>query len=132
MTGPDGPLVPPELARIIVGPLFRHVRDELRTNGGTLRPEIEAFMIAVHRAADTTDNPTMSASGSTTSQPATLTDGFEGSVLCTWDAAQVLECTPRHVRRLCETGELPAQRTRSGWLIQQTDLDRFRHHTENP
>ncbi|WP_352230195.1 helix-turn-helix domain-containing protein [Streptomyces sp. NBRC 14336] len=69
----------------------------------------------------------MSASGSTTSQPATVARGFAGSVLCTWDAARILECSPRHVRRLCQTGDLPAQRTQSGWLIEQSALDTFRH-----
>ncbi|MDX3400066.1 helix-turn-helix domain-containing protein [Streptomyces sp. ME01-18h] len=128
MATDQGAVIPPELARVIVGPLFRHVRTELRTNGGTLRPEVEAFMVAVHRAAELPDEtPAMSASGSTSSQPGTVTSGFEGSVLCTWDAAQVLECSPRHVRRLCETGDLPARRTHGGWLIERAALDTFRH-----
>lgn len=107
-------LVPPHMAAGVFAVLMRHCKTEGDRHGAALSPDMHALLLALHRAA----------SGTPTPAPATV---VTSRVIGVAEAAAVLGCNPRYVRKLCHAGRLPATRITGGWVIEATALDDYRH-----
>ncbi|TDT95334.1 excisionase family DNA binding protein [Streptomyces sp. 846.5] len=122
---PDGAvLVPPAVAGDVLRLVELGLTVRVRADGGELSPAARSLLFALHdanvRYLDGQDALlTMSEFGSSGSaQP---------SVELTVDqAAALLECTPRHVRRLVATGRVSGRRAGWAWLINAASLDGYR------
>lgn len=55
-----------------------------------------------------------------------------GHMITTSEAAAILGLEGSTVRRLCQTGKLPARRTGHTWLISRADLEDFRRIERGP
>ncbi|SFD61803.1 helix-turn-helix domain-containing protein [Streptomyces aidingensis] len=102
----------------------------MRADGGRLSPDAERLLIALHRAAETLDG---SARGTTPAAPGTVDTGEEAAPapLTTGQAADILGCSRRLVRRLAAAGRLRAFRLGRDWLIDPGTLDDYRFGREN-
>jgi len=107
-------VVPRSLAAVVFSAVVLHLDARTRADGGAITPEARTLLRDLHRAA----------SGTTTPAPATV---VTSRVVGVAEAAAVLGCNPRYVRKLCLAGRLPATRNRGGWVIEAHALDDYRH-----
>ncbi|MGW2584529.1 helix-turn-helix domain-containing protein [Streptomyces virginiae] len=131
-TLPNGPrvledgsaTVPPGLAATTFYALWRHLEDQIRTNGGALTPEARALLRALHESAQ---SPAL--------RPATSSEGSvigDGGTLGASEVARALGCSRRWASYLLGSGRLRAWRVGRTWVTTQRDLDRYRFGEEPP
>ncbi|QQM42817.1 helix-turn-helix domain-containing protein [Streptomyces liliifuscus] len=111
-------VVPRSLAAVVFSAVVLHLSDRTRADGGAITPEARTLLRDLHQAASG------AVSGTSTPAPATVDTA---RVMGVAEAADVLGCNPRYVRRLCHAGRIPAQRIPGGWVIERTALDDYRH-----
>lgn len=122
---PDGSvIVPAHLAGPVRRILVRDLAQHVRTDGGTPTAGVRQLVYALSRAEHHHDHAAaMSATGPISAPSPTLE-------ISTAEAAQLMGCTDRHVRRLCRSGVFTARQVGRAWLIDQAAFDTWRYATE--
>lgn len=131
---PDGSvLVPPHIADKVLRLLMIALRTAQRANaGGIPARDVVGILRALHIAAIKDAEQASSASGTEESKSVSVKVrespvlAFPGQWVSCSDAAALLECSPRSVRKACEQGRLPATKTGRQWLITKDALDTYR------
>jgi len=122
--GDGSVVVPPQIAEEVLKVLTHGLIARVRADGGEISPAARRVLFALHDANvryvdQQAEHLPMSELGSSRSTPS--------SVELTVDqAAALLECSPRHVRRLVTTGRVSGRRAGWAWLIDAADLTAFR------
>ncbi|MFD9905887.1 helix-turn-helix domain-containing protein [Streptomyces sp. NPDC059063] len=125
-------IVPPTVAGEVARILFAHLDARARTDGGELSRAARRLLVELQAAAQHTDHPPAfesdtapfesAATGSTPPEPGTVRVPVA-------EAAALMECSPRWIRHLITTGQLPAQRVGARvWAIDRAALNHYRHH----
>jgi excisionase family DNA binding protein len=117
-------LCPPELADWLIGALVRDLlAAKVAGRGGRPSLPVVAFLDAL-QASSIAHDERSSAVGTDESEHATI--GIE-DVLSVAQCAEILECSPRAVRKACIEGRLTGRKTGSTWLITRQNLDTYRY-----
>ncbi|WP_405698200.1 helix-turn-helix domain-containing protein [Streptomyces coelicoflavus] len=104
--------------------LARHLVAAYRTSGGRPAPAAQRALAVLHEAAQ----GRRFAPEPAFATPATVDQGVR-NVFTAAEAADVLGCTPKHVRHLCRGGHFPSAyrvADTGPWLIPSADLHAFR------
>lgn len=117
---PDGSVViPADVAGEVLRSLVRDLTARVRADGGEVSPSVRRVLYALHEAAQRSEPPTGSDSGTPAPLPATVE-------LTAHQAALLLECSPEYARRLARSGRVDARRAGPAWLISRASLDAYR------
>ncbi|MBM7091038.1 helix-turn-helix domain-containing protein [Streptomyces sp. S12] len=117
----DGSLViPASLARAVLRVLVRDLSERVRSDGGEVSPAVRGVLRALHEAAVRPGGEGGSGAGTAGEGAASV-----GEVTAA-DAAELLGCSPRYVRRLAGSGRVAARRAGPVWLIDRASLDAYR------
>ncbi|MFC1434269.1 helix-turn-helix domain-containing protein [Streptacidiphilus sp. N1-3] len=123
---PDGSVVvPPDIADEVLRVLILGLDARVRADGGELSPSTRRFLYALHESSQLPRRTASTASGTPLSPVATVE-------LTTEQAAALLECIPRYVRRLAATGRIKARHAGRAWLIDAASLDAYRTGSTTP
>ena len=117
-------VVPAGVADAVVRLLVLGLTEAQHANaGGRVSPQMMDVLHALNAAAIREDE--MSARGRDYSSSGKINVSVQ-NLLTPQEAAALLQCTDRQVRRLCEQGKLPARKLGQHWLIAEPDLDKYR------
>ncbi|MEV5611497.1 helix-turn-helix domain-containing protein [Streptomyces sp. NPDC052225] len=108
--------MPPALAGEVLRRLLRDLSAEVRANGGRLTPQIYRLLWALRSAQDEGEKGSglvRTPGGSVAGTP------FEGAAIVETAAetARRMGCSESYVRRLARSGQLPARKVGTTWLI---------------
>ncbi|GAA2218852.1 helix-turn-helix domain-containing protein [Streptomyces indiaensis] len=119
--GPDGSVtIPAPLAREVVRALVRDLTARVRADGGEVSPAVRGIVRALHEAAAWRPDEGGSGGGTPVERAASVQE------VTTEQAAELLGCSTRYVRRLAGSGRVAARRAGPVWLIDRASLDAFR------
>lgn len=110
-------VVPPALAGEVLRRLLRDLTAEMQANGGRLSPQVYRLLWALRGAQDAdekgytlTCTPGGSAAG-------TRVAGAAIVEISTAEAARRMGCSESYARRLARSGQVPARKVGTQWLI---------------
>ncbi|XAS66548.1 helix-turn-helix domain-containing protein [Micrococcaceae bacterium Sec5.7] len=124
---PDGSVVVPgEIADGLLRLLVLGVTTASQRNaGGRPSPAVLEVLHALNMAAVKADEAPVSVNGPSIGEMGIIevhSKYWKSSA----EAAGLLQCTERSVRRACVAGKLPARKVGRQWLISEEDLDTYR------
>jgi excisionase family DNA binding protein len=133
----SGTVVPDELAGELVRAALAELRRQAETHGERIPPGGRRLLgtdagkqllrdLSAAAQRDAGIAPVTGASSACGTEPAGSST-LDGKVIATVEAASRLQCTVRYVRKLCETGRLPARRLGRDWLITEHHLNEYRY-----
>ncbi|MBT2397230.1 helix-turn-helix domain-containing protein [Streptomyces sp. ISL-100] len=129
----DGAVViPAAVASEVLRALVRDLDAQVRANGGHPSPTVRRILFALHDAAQQAEASRAAPSFDSATAPfdssATGSEPTDGATVSVTEAAQVMGCSPRHIRGLIRSGRLPATRIGARtWAVGRAALDEFRH-----
>ncbi|GAA4040974.1 hypothetical protein GCM10023063_28370 [Arthrobacter methylotrophus] len=126
---PDGSVVvPPEVADRVLRILVVGLSESVQRNAGGRVSEPVMNVLHALNAAAAREEQTSSANGTVFGEKRTMESMKGGSWLTCREAAALLQCTDRAIRKACGQGRLSALKHGSQWLIAEADLDRYRFY----
>jgi excisionase family DNA binding protein len=119
----DGSVViPASIAPEVLRALVRDLSERVRVDGGEVSPAVRGVLFALRTASDQQPCP---AGGSASGTSSDL--GVSVREVTTEQAAELLGCSRRYVRRLASLKRVTARRAGRVWLIDRASLDAYRN-----
>ena len=129
---PDGTVVVPgTVAEPILRLIVRGLSQSSAGNGGgaCLTTDTIGVLSALNAAAAREEERSSSAVGTKMPESGIIGNRSDAFRLTTLEAAHLLGCTDRAIRKACTEGRLRAVKLGNAWLIDAQDLDRHRFST---
>jgi excisionase family DNA binding protein len=124
---PDGSVVvPPEVADRVLRILVVGLNESVRRNAGGRPSEPVINVLHALNAAAAREEQSSSANGTEFGEKRTMDSIQGGSWVTCREAAALLQCTDRAIRKACGQGRIPATKRGTTWFISVQDLDRHR------
>lgn len=124
---PDGSVVvPPEVADRVLRILVIGLSESVRRNAGGRPSQPVINVLHALNAAAAREEEQSSANGTDFGEKRIMDSIQGGSWVTCREAAALLQCTDRAIRKACGQGRLPATKHGITWFINVQDLDRYR------
>lgn len=128
----DGTVVVPgsvaePILRLIVSGLTQSVTGN--GGGGRLSSDTIGVLSALNAAAAREEERSSSAAGTVVADSGIIGSRSDAGRVTATEAAALLGCTDRAIRKACTEGRLPAVKLGNAWFIDAQDLDRHRFGT---
>ena len=129
---PDGTVVVPgAVAEPILRLIVRGLSQSSSGNGGGARLSTDTIGVlsALNAAAAREEERSSSAAGTEIAESGIIGNRSDAVRVTALEAASLLGCTDRAIRKACTEGRLRAVKLGNTWLIDAQDLDRHRFGT---
>jgi excisionase family DNA binding protein len=126
---PDGSvLIPAAVAGELLAAAVRDLTARARRDGLLVSARAARVLQALHEAAERHDEDQAATAATSDSGSPPAPTSTVGAAVTVTEAAAQLECSPRWVRYLAETGRIAGRRTGRVWLLDPASLDTYRRH----